>query len=269
MNSIHPTAIVEDGAEIADEVFIGPYCLVGPKVKLANGVRLESHVVISGNTTIGENSQIYPFASLGSPPQDMKYDGEDTKLIIGKNNIIREHVTMNPGTALGRGQTVVGDNGLFMVGSHVAHDCIVGDSTVFANNATLGGHVTVGDFVMLGGLAAIHQHTRIGRNAFVGGVSAVVADIIPFGSVYGVQAHLEGLNIIGMKRRGFSRELIHDLRSAYRLLFAWEGTFQERIDDVAEQFAGNEPVMEIIDFIRAHSSRSICLPTFDPMVKRT
>ena len=269
MSSIHPTAIIEDGADIADDAFIGPYCVVGPKVKLASGVRLESHVVVTGNTSIGENSHLHPFASIGFPPQDMKFDGEDTKLIIGKNNIIREHVTMNPGTAVGRGQTVVGDNGLFMVGSHVAHDCIVGDSTVFANNATLGGHVTVGDYVMLGGLAAIHQHTRIGRNAFIGGVSAVVADVIPFGSVYGVQANLAGLNIIGMKRRGFSRELIHDLRSAYRLLFAWEGTFQERIDDVTEQFRDSEQVMEIIEFIRAHSSRPICLPNFDPMIKRT
>ena len=171
---------------------------------------------------------------------------------------------MNPGTVGGRGETVVGDNGLFMVGSHIAHDCIVGDHTVFANNATLGGHVTVGDYVMLGGLAAVHQHARVGPYAFIGGVSAVVADVIPYGSVHGVHAHLAGLNIVGMKRRGFSRDKIHDLRNAYRLLFAWEGTFQERVDDVAEQFADNVEVMEIINFIRSDSARSISLPIFDP-----
>ncbi len=264
MAIIHPTAIVDDGAQIADEVEIGPYCIVGGQVKLEPGVKLLSHVVVTGDTRIGENTQVYPFSSLGYPPQDLKYDGEPVQLIIGKNTTIREHVTMNPGTGVGRKKTVVGDHCLFMVGSHVAHDCIVGDHVIFANNATLGGYVVVGDYVMIGGLAAIHQHSRIGKYAFVGGMAAVANDVIPFGSVHGNHAHLAGLNIVGMKRRGFSRQQIHALRSAYRLLFAWEGTFQERIEDVASQYGDNPDVMEIIDFIRRGSIRSICLPTFEP-----
>jgi UDP-N-acetylglucosamine acyltransferase len=260
MVEIHPTAIVESGAELADSVVIGPYCIVGSDVKLAEGVRLESHVVINGQTQVGKDTTIYPFASIGQPPQHMQYAGEKVKLVIGDNNIIREHVTMNPGTHFGHGQTKVGNNGFFMVGSHVAHDCVVGDDVIFANNATIGGHVTVGDFVMVGGLAAIHQHSRIGNHAFVGGMAAVANDVIPFGSVQGNHAHLAGLNIVGLKRRGFSRDLVHDLRSAYRLLFAWEGTFQERIDDVVNQYEANPEVMEIINFIKEDSTRSICMP---------
>ncbi|MCW5723728.1 MAG: acyl-ACP--UDP-N-acetylglucosamine O-acyltransferase [Maricaulaceae bacterium] len=257
---IHPTAIVEDGAEIGEGVEIGPFCLVGPKAKLRDRVRLISQVTIAGDVEVGEDTMVYPFAVLGHPPQDFKYKGEDTRLIIGKRNVIREHATMHPGTGFGRGETRVGDDGFFMVGAHVAHDCIVGDRVVFANNATLGGSTVVGDHVIMGGLAAAHQYSRIGRHAFVGGLSAVVGDVIPYGSVFGVHAHLSGLNVIGLKRRGFARDTIRELRAAYRLLFAAEGTFQERVDDVARLFSNNAPVMEIIDFIRADASRPICLP---------
>lgn len=260
MTDIHATALVANGASIGDGVVIGPYCVVGPEVKLADGVRLVSHVVVSGRTSIGPNSHIYPFASIGQPPQDMKYKGEPSMLEIGANNIIREHVTMNPGTAGGGMVTRVGNNCLFMVAAHVAHDCVVGNHVVFANNATLGGHVHVGDYVILGGLAAVHQFCRIGRHAMVGGMSGVEQDVIPYGSVIGNRARLAGLNVVGLKRRGFSRAEVATLRKAYRLLFAEEGSMAERLNDATEMYKDNEPVMEIVDFIRGESSRSICQP---------
>jgi UDP-N-acetylglucosamine acyltransferase len=259
MRNTHPTAIIEDGAELGEDVVIGPYCVVGSNVKLGAGVRLVSHVVVAGDTRIGANCVIYPFASLGQPPQHLRYEGEKTRLTVGENNTIREYVTMNPGTALGCNQTIVGNNGYFMVGSHIAHDCIVGDEVIFANNATLGGHVTIGDYVMIGGLSAVQQHSRIGNYAFIGGMSGVTADVIPYGSVQGVSC-LVGLNIIGMKRRGLSREKIRDLRNAYRLLFNQESTFHERLQDIATKFIKNPEVMEIVEFIQSASSRSIVLP---------
>ncbi len=257
---VHATSIIAEGAEIGADVEIGPYCVVGPNVKLADRVVLESHVVLAGHTQIGKNCKIAPFASLGGAPQHLGYKGEDTKLIIGENNIIREHVTMNPGTVTGRGETVVGSNGLFMAATHVAHDCVVGDHVVMANNATLGGHVTVDDYVFFGGLSAVHQFCRVGRYSFIGAAALVTTDVIPFGSVIGNHATLEGLNIIGMKRRGMPRATIHDIRAAYRLLFAEEGTLQERIDDVAKLFSSREEVMQIVDFMKAKSSRNLCLP---------
>jgi UDP-N-acetylglucosamine acyltransferase len=260
---IHPTAIVHDGARLGADVEIGPYSIVDEKVTLGDGVRLLSHAVISGVTEIGEGTEVYPFAQLGAPPQHLGHKGEDTRLVIGKRNIIREQVTMHTGTVAGGGVTTIGDDGLYMVGSHVAHDCVVGDKVVFAKDATLGGHVKVGDFVFLGGLAAVHQHSRVGRYSFIGGLAAVTKDVIPFGSVWGNHAHLEGLNLVGLKRRGFSRETINDLRAAYRLLFADEGTFQERLDDVAETYAKSPEVMEIVDFIRSDAARPLCLPSTD------
>ena len=257
---IHPTAIVEKGARLGQRVRIGPYCVIGADVVLADDVELASHVVIGGHTTIGEKTRVFPFASLGLPPQDLKYKGEPTRLVIGKNNVIREHVTMNPGTAGGGALTEVGSDGLFMVGVHVAHDCHVGDSVVMANSATLGGHVHVGDFAVLGGLCAVHQYVRIGRYAMIGGMSGVENDVIPFGSVMGDRARLSGLNIIGLKRRGFSREDIHNLRTAYRLLFAQEGTMAERLEDVAGLYNKSQPVMDLVDFIREDSARAICQP---------
>jgi UDP-N-acetylglucosamine acyltransferase len=260
---VHPTAIVHDGAKLGDDVEVGAYSVVGPDVVLGDGVRLISHVVVEGHTEIGEACVLHPFASLGGAPQHLGHKGEPTRLIIGARNVIREHVTMNTGTEAGGGVTRVGSDSLYMTGSHVAHDCVVGDKVTFANNATLGGHVQVGDFVFMGGLCAAHQFSRIGRYAFIGGVSAVTKDVIPFGSVWGVHAHLEGLNLVGLKRRGFSREAINDLRAAYRLLFADEGTFQERLDDVARVYDGVEHVMEIVTFIRAEANRPLCLPRND------
>ncbi|WP_419255249.1 acyl-ACP--UDP-N-acetylglucosamine O-acyltransferase [Caulobacter sp. ErkDOM-YI] len=260
MSQIHPTALVAPGAELGADVEIGPFCTVGPKVRLGDGVRLISHAVIDGATSIGAGCTIYPFAVLGAPPQHLAHKGEDTRLEIGERNLIREHVTMQTGTVGGGGVTKVGSDSLYMVGAHVAHDCTVGDRVTFANNATLGGHVTVGDFVFMGGLCAVHQFSRIGRYAFVGGGGIVTKDVIPYGSVWGNHAHLEGLNLVGLKRRGFSREAINALRAAYRLLFADEGTFQERLEDVAEIHTANAEVMEIVDFIRSDNNRPLCLP---------
>ena len=260
MPDIHSTAIVAEGATIGDAVAIGPYCVVGPDVALADGVRLVSHVVVAGRTSIGPNTHVYPFASIGTPPQDMKYKGEPSMLEIGANNIIREQVTMNPGTAGGGMVTRVGNNCLFMVGAHVAHDCVIGNHVILANNATLGGHVSIGDYAILGGLAAVHQFCRVGRHAMVGGMSGVEQDVIPYGSVIGNRARLAGLNVVGLKRRGFSRAEVATLRKAYRLLFAEEGSMAERLNDATEMYKESQAVMEIVDFIRGESSRSICQP---------
>lgn len=260
MPDIHSTAIVAEGAKIAPSAVIGPYCIVGPHVVLDEGVRLISHVVIDGITSIGSNSVVYPFASLGQRPQDLKYKGEPSRLEIGCNNQIREYVTMNPGTEGGGMLTRVGNNGLFMVAAHVAHDCRIDDNVILANNATLAGHVTVGDFAVLGGLSAVHQFVRIGRHAMVGGMSAVDSDIIPYGTVVGNRAYLSGLNLIGIKRRGFSRDDIHALRNAYRLLFAAHATMAERLEEVTATFGHSAPVREIVDFIGEDSSRALCQP---------
>jgi UDP-N-acetylglucosamine acyltransferase len=260
MPQIHPTAIVAPGARLADDVVIGPYCMVGERVSLGAGVTLRGHVVVEGRTEIGEGTRIFPFACIGLEPQDLKYRGEDSALVIGRNNTIREHVTMNPGTEGGGMVTRVGSNGLFMVGVHVAHDCQIGDCVVMANNATLAGHVVIGDYAVLGGLCAVHQFVRIGEHAMIGGMSGVERDVIPYGQVMGDRARLCGLNIIGMQRRGFSREDIQGLRAAYQFLFSEDGTFSDRVNDAAERFGGIGPVDDIIDFIRADSSRAICQP---------
>lgn len=261
--SVHPTATVEDGAQIGAGVAVGPYCYVGPDVVLEDGVELVSHAVVAGRTAVGRGTRIFPFASIGHPPQDLKYRGEPSRLVVGARCVIREHVTMNPGTEGGGMITRVGDRCLFMVGAHVAHDCRVGDDAILVNNATLAGHVEVGDFAILGGLSAVHQYVRIGRHAMIGGMSGVESDVIPFGSALGNRAHLSGLNVVGLKRRGFSRGTIHEMRKAYRLLFAEEGTMAERVADVADEFADVGPVMDIVAFIRADNSRSICQPGVD------
>ncbi|MEZ5774416.1 MAG: acyl-ACP--UDP-N-acetylglucosamine O-acyltransferase [Hyphomicrobiaceae bacterium] len=260
MSNIHPTAIVDGGAEIGEGVEIGPYAIVGPHVSLASGVRLHAHVVVEGRTRIGEGTEIFPFASIGHRPQDLKFKGEPSTLEIGRGNIIREHVTMNPGTEGGGMVTKVGDKCLFMMGSHVAHDCIVGDHVILANNATLAGHAVIGSYVILGGLSAVHQFARIGDYAFVGGMSGVENDVIPFGMAIGNRAGLNGLNVVGLKRKGFSREQIHDLRRAYRMLFSSEGTLMERLEDVEKLFGGDPGVQMIVGFIRAGKDRSICVP---------
>lgn len=257
---VHANSVVDPKAELADGVVIGPFCSVGPDVKLGPRTKLMSHVVVDGRTTVGEDNVLYPFVMLGGPPQHTAYKGEPTELVIGDRNLIREHATMNTGTVGGGGVTRVGSDGLFMIESHVGHDCVVGDQVILTKQATLGGHCDIGDYVIVGGLAAIHQRTRVGRHAMVGGLAAVVKDVIPYGSVWGNHAHLEGLNLLGLKRRGFSRETIDIMRAAYRMLFADEGTFQERLDDTVETYSGIPEVMEIIDFIRADASRPLCLP---------
>ena len=260
MADVHATAIVEPGAQLGQDVFVGPYCTVGPDVVLEDGVRLISHVVVAGRTTVGPRTTVYPFASIGMPPQDLKYKGEPSRLEIGADNTIREYATMNTGTEGGGMVTRVGDRGLFMLGAHVAHDCTVGNHVIFANNATLGGHVVVDDYAIIGGLAAVHQFCRVGAHAIIGGVSAVVQDVIPYGSASGDRARLIGLNVVGLRRREFSRADIQALRAAYRLLFAEEGTLSERIDDVAEMYSDNGAVMDIVAFMRADSTRAICQP---------
>ncbi len=263
MTDIHPTAVVERGAEIAEGATIGPYCVIGSHVVIETGVKLLSHVVVTGRTKIGENSLVFPFASVGHQPQDLKYHGEPSRLEIGRNTILREHVTVNPGTEGGGMLTRVGDNCLLMMSAHVAHDCVIGDNVILVNNATLGGHVQIGDWAIIGGLSAVHQFVRIGRHAMIGGMSGVEADVIPYGSVVGNRAHLAGLNLVGLKRRNFSRDVIHDLRRAYRLIFAQEGTQAERLADVADLFTTVEPVMEIVQFMGGESNRSICQPLLE------
>ena len=263
MTDIHPTAIVDPKAELAGDVSIGPYSVVGENVVLGASVRLLSHAVVDGHTSIGKDTVIYPFSSIGLQPQDLKYSGEPSVLEIGVNNVIREHVTMNPGTKGGGMVTRVGNNCLFMVASHVAHDCQIGDHVIMANNAALGGHVSVGEWAILGGLSAVHQYVRIGRHAIVGGMSGVEHDVIPYGSVMGDRARLAGLNLVGLKRRGFGRDVIHDMRRAFRLLFAQEGNMTERLADVSDLFNTIEPVMDIVNFIQTESTRPICQPKGD------
>ncbi|HXQ54066.1 MAG TPA: acyl-ACP--UDP-N-acetylglucosamine O-acyltransferase [Stellaceae bacterium] len=262
MPVIHPSAVVEPGARVAASARIGPFCHVGGEVELGEGVELVSHVAVAGRTVIGEATHIFPFASIGHQPQDLKYRGEPSRLVIGKGNIIREHVTMNPGTEGGGMVTEVGDSCLFMVGVHVAHDCRIGNHVIMANNATLAGHVAIGDHAVFGGLSAVHQFVRIGRHAMVGGVTGVERDVIPYGSVMGDRARLSGLNIIGMQRRGFSREEIQALRTAYQILFQAdaEGTFAERLDIVAQRFGAVRPVREVLDFIAIDSPRGLTQP---------
>jgi UDP-N-acetylglucosamine acyltransferase len=258
--TIHPTAVVDPAAQLGAGVTIGPFCCIGPNVVLEEGVRLVSHVVVDGYTVVGAETIIYPFASIGHPPQDLKYRGEVSRLLIGRANRIREHVTMNPGTEGGGLVTRVGDHCLFMASSHVAHDCRIGDHVILANNATLAGHVELGEHVVLGGLSAVHQFVRIGPHAMVGGMSGVEHDVIPYGLVMGDRARLSGLNLVGLERRGFSREDVRALRNAYRMLFTPEGTMAERLEEVARVFSQSAVVGDIVAFIRAKSSRSLCQP---------
>jgi UDP-N-acetylglucosamine acyltransferase len=261
MPEIHPTSVIEPGAELAPSVKIGPFCHVGKHVQLAERVELLSHVAIAGRTEVGEGSRIFPFASIGHQPQDLKYKGEESRLVIGRNNIIREQVTINPGTQGGGMLTRVGDGCLLMVGVHVAHDCNLGNGVIMANNATLAGHVVVGDHAVFGGLSAVHQFVRVGQYAMVGGVTGVERDVIPYGSVLGDRARLSGLNIVGMQRSGFSRDEIQALRNAYQMLFEGEnGTFAERVETVAQRFPGVRPVEDVLRFVRVQSSRGLVQP---------
>lgn len=258
--SIHPLAVVEPGARLGAGVMVGPFCVVGGDVELEAGVTLVSHAVVAGRTRIGARTRIFPFASIGHEPQDLKYRGEPSTLTVGQDCLIREGVTMNPGTVAGGLATTIGDRSTFLANAHVAHDCRVGSDVVFSNNVMLAGHCRVGDFAILGGGAAVHQFVRIGAHAFVGGLAGVENDVIPYGMALGNRAHLAGLNLVGLKRRGFSREQIHELRRAYRLVFAPEGTLKERIEDVAAEFPSHPEVQEILDFIRGGGDRAVCLP---------
>lgn len=261
MSTIHPTAIIADGAKLGAGVTVGPYSVVGPNVTLGDNVTLHSHVVIDGITEIGEGTTIFPFASIGHPPQDKKFSGEASRLVIGKNNVIREHVTMNPGTEGGGMLTQVGDNNLFMASSHVAHDCIVGSNCILANNATIAGHVTVGNGAIIGGLSAIHQFVRIGEFAFIGGMSAVEKDVIPYGMVKGERASLEGLNLTGLKRRNVERERIHALRHAFKELFLTSGgSLNERATALKEKFPEAEAAA-LINFVLTDTQRAFCTPS--------
>jgi len=258
--NIHPTAIVEDGARIGDGVEIGPYCTVGKHVELHDGVKLVSHVAVAGRTEIGESTSIYPFTSVGHVPQDLKYQGEPSRLIIGKNNIIRETVTINPGTKGGGMETRIGDNCLLMANSHVAHDCIIGNNVILANYVGIAGHCIISDFVTFGGIVVVHQRVRIGAHAFVGAQSMVDGDVIPYGMAIGNRAKLAGLTLVGLKRRKFDREEIHTLRTAYRMIFSSEGTLRERLDDAAKLFKKEKMVQDIVDFIASASDRPLCMP---------
>ncbi len=258
MPRIDPTARVAAGAQLADDVEVGPYCIIGPHVELRAGVRLLSHINIAGVTFIGERTVVAPFASLGTPPQSVKYRGGATRLVIGADCDIRECVTMNTGTEDDRGVTEVGSHCLLMVGSHIGHDCKVGANVVFANNVVLGGHVTIGDFVVFGGQVAVRQFVRIGDGAMIVGLSGVRADVIPWGLALGHLADLVGLNVVGMKRRGIARTDIHALREAYEALFFGSGVFRARLDRFA---AGNSNslVDQMISFIRAGGSRALTM----------
>lgn len=263
MTNIHPTAVVEDGATIGAEVEIGAYCYVGRDVSLGDGVRLKPHVVIEGHTSLGTRNTVYSFSALGQSPQVKGHDDETTKLIIGNNNDIREHVTMHQGSEAGRQETVIGDDNLFMVGSHIAHDCIVGNSVTFANNATIGGHVSVGDFANLGGLCAVHQWSRIGEYSFVGGMAGLEGDLIPYGTCKANRAYLNGLNLVGLKRQGMDRNAIKTLREAFKAIFTGDGVFSERVEVAATTFKDSPEAMNIIKFIQASKSRSICMPKLE------
>ncbi|MBM3607741.1 MAG: acyl-ACP--UDP-N-acetylglucosamine O-acyltransferase [Alphaproteobacteria bacterium] len=258
--NVHPSSVVEKGAKLSAGVRIGPFCHIGPDVALGDGVELVSHVAVHGRTNVGAATRIFPFASIGHQPQDLKYNNEPSTLVIGERCLIREGVTMNPGTAHGAMTTVVGNDCAFLANSHVAHDCKVGNNVILSNNVMLAGHTSIGDFVIMGGGSAVHQFVRIGQHAFVGGLAGVENDVIPYGMALGNRASLAGLNLVGLKRRGFSREAIHDLRRAYRLLFAAEGTLKERLEDVAAEFGEHPQVDEIIEFIRAGGDRALCTP---------
>ncbi len=254
-STIHPEA------KIGKNVTIGPYCVIGKNVTIGNNSKVHSNVVIDGNTQIQENAEIFSFSSVGSKPQDLKYSGELTFLKIGKNIKIREGVTINPGTKGGGGVTVIGDNCLLMVGSHVAHDCKVGNNVVFANNATLGGHVEVQDNAIIGGLSAIHQFVRIGEGAMIGGMSGVTSDVIPFGSVFGNRAKLAGLNLVGLRRRNVKRAEIKVLKQFYVEIFECkEMNFKDRLEQLDKEFQTHILIKKIINFLKEGTSRSFCLP---------
>ena len=256
---IHKTAIIDPKAKIASNVKIGAYSVIGPDVEVNENTIIHSHVSISGQTIIGKENKIYPFASIGNDPQDLKYNGEKTKLIIGDNNKIREYVTINPGTIGGGGKTKVGNNCLFMISSHVAHDCLVGDNVIIANNVPLGGHAIIEDNVVIGGNSAVQQFTRIGKMAMIGGMTGVLHDVIPYGLSTGNRNSLQGLNLIGLRRAKFENKDILELSDAYKKIFATKN-INENISKLNGSFQENSLVKNVIDFITKDKKRSICTP---------
>jgi len=258
--AIHPTAIVEDGAKLGNDVEVGPYCLVGKDVTLGDGVEMLSHAVVTGRTSVGPRARIFPFASIGHRPQDLKYAGEPSTLEIGADVTIREHVTINPGTAGGGMITRIGDRCLIMIGAHIGHDCIIGSNCVLSNNVTFAGHCRVDDYVVMSGYSGATQFVHIGAHAFVGGLSKVEKHLIPYGTAVGNPAELSGLNLVGLKRRGFDREAIHNLRTAYRMIFASEGTLRERVDDAAAIFPNDQLVQDVVKFIVEAKDNPLTLP---------
>jgi UDP-N-acetylglucosamine acyltransferase len=257
---IHESAIVSKKAKLGKNVKIGPFCLVGDKVTLEDDVELKSHVVIEGKTFIGKGTVIYPFASIGHPPQDLKYMGEESEVIIGENNMIREYVTIQPGTEGDKMKTTVGNNCLFMLGVHIAHDCVVGNNVIFANYVSLAGHVEVGDFAIIGGLSAVQQRVKVGEHSMTGGVSALVKDLIPFGLATSDRAHLEGLNLVGMRRRGFENSHSIEASKVISEIFDKDtGTvFNEKIREAAEKYKDNPVIQTIIQFLQQYESRGFC-----------
>lgn len=255
--AIHPTALIARGAEIGRGVRIGPFCTVGPDVVLDDGVHLLSHVVVDGCTRIGRDVIAYPFCTIGLAPQDLKYRGEPTRCEIGARTQIREHCTIHRGTVTGSGTTRVGADCMLMAVVHVAHDCVIGEQVIIANNVVMGGHVTIADNAVIGGASALHQFVRIGRGAMVGGASGVEGDVIPFGSVLGNRARLAGLNVIGLKRRGFDRAQIQALRAAFKALFRQDGVFVHRLEHARTRYGDDRLVAEILDFIDGPSHRGL------------
>ena len=256
---IHKTAIIESNSKISKNVKIGPYSVIGANVEIGEGTEIQSHVSIFGNTKIGKNNKIYPFASIGNDPQDLKFKGEETKLEIGDNNKIREYVTVNPGTKGGGGLTKVGNNCLFMVSSHIAHDCYVGNNVILANNVPLGGHAFVDDEVIIGGNSAVQQFTRVGRSAMIGGMCGVVRDVIPYGIVHGNRSVLQGLNLIGLRRKNFQNKEIIVLSDAYKEIFKNEN-LTGNLKNLSEEYKSSELVNEVINFIEKDKKRPICTP---------
>ena len=256
---IHKTAIIDSNAKISDNVKIGPYSIIGPNVEIGESTIIHSHVIITGHTKIGSNNIIYPFASIGNDPQDLKFQGEETNLEIGDNNKIREYVTINPGTKGGGGLTKVGNNCLFMVSAHIAHDCYVGDNVILANNVPLGGHANIGDNAIIGGNSAVQQFTRVGKSAMIGGMCGVVRDIIPYGIAHGNRSILQGLNLIGLRRKNISNKEIMTLTDAYKEIFKNE-KLTENLNNLSNEFNNNKLVQEVIEFIEKDKKRPICSP---------
>ena len=256
---IHKTAIVDPKAKISTNVNIGPYSIIGPNVEIGEDTDINSHVSIAGYTKIGKKNKIYPFSSIGNNPQDLKYNGEKSYLEIGDSNTIREYVSINPGTDGGGGLTKIGNNCLFMVSSHVAHDCVIGDNVVAVNNVAIGGHVQIDDSAIIGGNSAIHQYIRIGKFAMIGGICAVIRDVIPYGLVHGYRSVLQGINLIGLRRKNIPNQEIALLSKAYKEIFKSEN-LSENLKNLSEEFKENDLVKEILKFIQKDKKRPICTP---------